>query len=107
MPGRIGGICVSSPNMLAQAVRSRGTVTQKMSSWRWGTYQLKLMPHEAAGARGSRSWESGIAISTDQPSERIDACARQTVFHDESRADSESSVWIQSARTPRAVTPKL
>ena len=101
------GSPVSSPNQLAHAVRSRGTARQNTSSLRRGMYQLKLMPQLLCGVAGSRSCDSGIASSAVQPSASSCVAARHTGFHVASRALSVSSVWIQSARTPAAVTAKL
>jgi hypothetical protein len=70
-------------------------------------YQLKLIPQLVCGVAGSRSWDSGIASSAVQPSASISVRARHTGFQVESRLPSVSSVWIQSARTPAAVTAKL
>ncbi len=66
--------------------------------------QSKSMPQLVAGSRGKRSCDSGIAISATQPSVTMRAFAIHTGFHDASRLPWLSSVWIQSARTPIAVT---
>ncbi len=84
-------------------MRSSGIGRQNTSSLRRGMYQSKLMPQLAAGSCGSFSCDSGIAISTDQPSGRILALAGPHRVPRESRAPCVSSVWTQSARTPAAV----
>ena len=65
------------------------------------------MPQLVCGADGNRSCDSGIASSAVQPSATIRVLARHTGFHVASREPSVSSVWIQSARAPAAVTAKL